>query len=216
MRTYASQYLSTETAAPRDAAQLWTDLICETFVRLTARQAEDGPFQGSIRREVLGELEFSTVTASAQNVFRTQRYAATASDEFLLFSIQRHGQARICQDGRVAELQPGEIALYDSARPYSLHFDQPFQQLVVQIPKTAVDVDDTRAITAQRHSAGTPGGVIAGLLSSRWGSRSAPAVPRWTPWWITCWAPSRRSSRPRNPTTSSACPISCCVAAPKT
>lgn len=164
MRTYTSQYLSTETAAPRDAAQFWTDLICETFVRLTARPAHEGPFHGSIRREVLGELEFSTVTASAQNVFRPQRYAATASDEFLLFSIQRQGRARICQDGRTAELKRGDIALYDSARPYSLHFDQPFQQLVVQIPKTAVDVDDTRAITAQRHTAGTPGGVIAGLL----------------------------------------------------
>lgn len=164
MRTYASQFLSTDAVAPRDAAQLWTDLICETFVRLAARPAEEGPFHGTIRREVLGELEFATVTASGQNVFRTQRYAATASDEFLLFSIQRQGRARICQDGRTAELNPGEIALYDSARPYSLHFAEPFQQLVVQIPKSAVDVDDTRTITAQRHAAGTPGGVIASML----------------------------------------------------
>lgn len=166
MRTYTSQVLSTEAAEPRDAAPLWTDLICETFVRLSARPAADGPFQGRIQREVLGEIEFATVTASARNVFRTRRFAATASDEFLLFSIQRRGDGRVCQDGRTAHLHPGEIALYDSGRPYSLHFSDDFEQLVVQVPKTVLDIDDTRAITAQRHQAGTPGGLVAGMLVS--------------------------------------------------
>lgn len=164
MRTYTSQTLSTAEASPHEAAEMWTDLICETFVKLSARHQDEAPFHGEINREVLGELEFSTVSASPQDVIRTRRFAASASDEFLLFSIQREGEGFVEQDGRIARLAPGGIALYDSARPYRLHFPGEFRQLVVQLPKTAVGVDDTRAITADAHGRGSPGGIIAQLL----------------------------------------------------
>lgn len=164
MRTYTSQTLSTDEAPPHEAAEMWTDLICETFVKLSARHRDEAPFHGEINREALGELEFSTVSASPQDVIRTRRFAASASDEFLLFSIQREGEGFIEQDGRIAHLAPGGIALYDSARPYRLHFPGEFRQLVVQLPKTAVGVDDTRAITADSHGRGSPGGIIAQLL----------------------------------------------------
>ncbi|MGO2110165.1 MAG: helix-turn-helix domain-containing protein [Pseudoclavibacter sp.] len=143
---------------------MWIDLICETFVKLSARRASGGQFHGEIARENLGELEFSTVTASAQDVYRTRRFAATASNEYLLFSIQREGEGFVEQDGRTAHLHPGGIAFYDSARPYSLHFPGEFRQLVVQLPKASVGVDDTREVTARPHGVGTPGGVIAQLL----------------------------------------------------
>ncbi|WP_193095985.1 helix-turn-helix domain-containing protein [Brevibacterium sp. FME17] len=156
--------MTTELAAPDEAADVWIDLICETFVKLSARRASDAPFHGEIGRETLGELEFSTVTASAQDVYRTRRFAATASDEYLLFSIQREGEGYVSQDGRTAHLHPGGIALYDSARPYSLHFPTDFRQLVVQLPKASVGIDDTRGLTADPHGVGTPGGVIAQFL----------------------------------------------------
>lgn len=38
------------------------------------------------------------------------------------------------QDGREALLEPGDFALYDSTRPYSLRFDGPFEQLVLVLP----------------------------------------------------------------------------------
>lgn len=164
MRAYSSQSLSTASVAPEEAAELWIDLICETFVQLTARQTEATDFKGQISREALGELEFSTVTASGQDVFRTKRFVRSATDEYLLFSIQRRGKGYVVQDGRTADLAPGSMALYDSGRPYSLHFPEAFQQLVVQIPKTAIGADDTRRITAVSHTAGTPGAVIAQLL----------------------------------------------------
>src|SRR5699024_6460046 len=89
---------------------------------------------------------------------------AASSAEYLLFSIQRRGEGRVLQDGRTAHLRPGEMALYDSGRPYSLHFADSFQQLVVQIPKTVIGIEDTRKITARSHQRGTPGAVAAQLL----------------------------------------------------
>ena len=54
------------------------------------------------------------------------------------------------QDGRHARLSPGDFALYDSTRPYELHFDGPFQQYVLKLPgptlRTALR--DTHRLTA--------------------------------------------------------------------
>jgi len=55
-------------------------------------------------------------------------------EDYFLVSIQTAGRGRIVQDGRVAELSPGDFALYDSTRPYELIFDESFQQHVLQLP----------------------------------------------------------------------------------
>lgn len=164
MRAFSTQTLTTARAGARDAAALWSDFICETFVKLSVRCGSGDRFRGKIDDNALGELELSTVTADAQDVLRARRFIAAASDEYLLFSIQRRGEGFVEQDGRVAHLRPGSIALYDSGRPYRLRFPARFQQIVVQVPKAVAGVDDTREVTAEAHGCGTPGGIVAQLL----------------------------------------------------
>lgn len=166
MGSYSSHLLTTSVVEQSEASDYWIDLICETFVKLSAQQVDCSEFQGEIRWEALGDLEFSTVTASGQDVFRTKEFVSSASNEFLLFSIQRRGDGFVAQDGRTAQLSPGAMALYDSSRPYSLHFPGPFQQLVVQIPKEVIGIEETRHITAVPHQTGTPEAVVATLLVS--------------------------------------------------
>ena len=62
-----------------------------------------------------------------------QQIAKSTESEFLL-SLQLEAIGIVNQDGRVAKLQPGDFALYDSTRPYQLHFEKPFRQIVLQIP----------------------------------------------------------------------------------
>src|SRR6266704_2457438 len=73
--------------------------------------------------------------------------------------VSRIGTGRVEQDGRIATLAPGEMAFYDSTRPYTLHFDRPFHQLVVQVPKQELMLRDTRQMTARALGRGTPGAV---------------------------------------------------------
>lgn len=40
----------------------------------------------------------------------------------------------VVQDERIAELRPGDFAVYDSTLPYELRFDNDFQQYVLMIP----------------------------------------------------------------------------------
>lgn len=159
--------LSTEVVAAQDAFAYWREMICATFVRLAAEPVQGATrFRGLIEHVPVGAVELSTVVAGSQHVSRTSRLISQETDEFLLASIQLAGRGLVQQDGRVAALGAGEMAFYDSTRPYTLHFDDPFHQLVVQVPRRDLMLRDTRELTARTLGAGTPGPVVATFFGS--------------------------------------------------
>ncbi|MEO5882531.1 MAG: helix-turn-helix domain-containing protein [Caldimonas sp.] len=139
-----------------DASQrvaYWTDLVCDTYVQLECDAAPGAHgIEGEIAADSLATLQLSRVTATGQIVRRTPAKIARASEDYFLVSIQTRGEGVVSQDGRDAVLAPGDFALYDSTRPYTLSFDAPFQQIVLMLPgktlRTALR--DTERLTATR------------------------------------------------------------------
>lgn len=125
--------LTTDAVDVRDRLAYWNDAVSQAYVRLDTT-APGGDVEGDIRVDALGTLELSRVTATAQRVRRTPSLIAAASEDYFLVSIQTRGSGVIAQDGRSATLRPGDFALYDSTRPYTLLFDDPFQQYVLMLP----------------------------------------------------------------------------------
>lgn len=148
-----SRTLSTAQVAPADRLAYWTDLVCDAYVQLGC-DAPPGArsIDGEIVTDRLATLELSRVTASAQLVTRTPAHIRRSAEDYFLVSIQTRGQGVITQDGREAQLGPGDFALYDSTRPYTLRFDADFQQIVLMLPgptlRTALR--DTSRLTATR------------------------------------------------------------------
>jgi AraC-like DNA-binding protein len=145
--------LSTADVEPRQRVAFWTDLVCDTYVQLECDAfAGAASIDGEIVSDRLATLSLSTVTATAQQVRRTKARIADASEDYFLVSIQTQGRGVVSQDGRDALLGPGDFALYDSTRPYTLTFDGPFQQIVLMLPgptlRTALR--DTDRLTATR------------------------------------------------------------------
>lgn len=172
-RSYAE--LSTAGVPSRDAFAFWREMICATFVRLAADPVRGEAFEGRIEHVPVGNLELSTVEAGSQHVRRTRSFIAASDEEYLLASIQLRGRGRVEQDDRVAELAAGDMAFYDSTRPYTLHFEDRFAQLVVQLPKADLALGDTRRLTARRLGAGDPGAVVSTFFTSLAGTaRQAP------------------------------------------
>jgi len=148
-----SRILSTTSVDAPQRVAFWTDLVCDTYVQLECdAPAGAAAIDGEIVADRLATLELSRVTASAQQVRRTPAKIARASEDYFLVSIQTEGHGRVSQDGRDALLGPGDFALYDSTRPYTLTFDDPFQQIVLMLPgptlRTALR--DTERLTASR------------------------------------------------------------------
>lgn len=163
---HAYAQLSTAEVAEREAFTYWREMICATFVRLAAEPVEGPRFSGRIEHVPVGDVELSTVVAGGQHVRRTPRLIAGSTEEFVLASIQLDGEGSVEQDGRAAVLRPGDMAFYDSTRPYQLHFDDAFRQLVVQVPKRELMLRDTRGLTARTLGEGTPGRVVSSFFRS--------------------------------------------------
>jgi AraC-like DNA-binding protein len=145
--------LSTDSVdAPRRTAY-WTDMVCDTYVQLECdAPAGVDSIEGHIVADRLATLDLSRVTSTAQTVRRTAAKIGQAAEDYFLVSIQTQGHGIVSQDGRDALLAPGDFALYDSTRPYTLRFDSAFQQMVLMLPgpvlRTAVR--DTHRLTATR------------------------------------------------------------------
>jgi AraC-like DNA-binding protein len=172
VREAVLQLLSTDVVTPRERLSLWADLICDVYVQLDCQPlVERERFAGSIRRGALATLNLSQVTSRAQDVFRTERQIAKASEDFLLVSIQTRGAGRIRQDGREALLRPGDFALYDSTRPYELLFEEDFQQLVLMLPGALLrsQMSATEGLTATTVSGSRGAGhLLVQMIDALW------------------------------------------------
>ena len=171
-----SVHHSTAGVAANRRFAYWREAVCDTFVELDCERLSDRPFAGDIVTTTTRRANFSRVRSRDHQVVRTPRRIRQAHDETVLVSIYLDGAGIIRQDGREAKLKPGNFALYDSTRPYTLFLPGDFDQLVLHMPReqmihalgrtepyTAVAVSgDTEtgalALTCLRHVAAAVGG----------------------------------------------------------
>lgn len=161
---------STNAVDERERLSYWIEAVCETYVQLDCDTPElEGSFHGRIEVDQLATLGLSRVTSASQLVRRTPARIARATEDFFLVSIQTTGRGAVMQDGRVADLEPGDFALYDSTRPYELVFEDDFQQHVLTLPGAVLRsrLRDTERLTA-RKVCGTRGAghLMIGMITS--------------------------------------------------
>lgn len=130
----------------------WTNLVSQAFVPLEVTSDHVSDFHGRIRSRLMGEIYISEITATEHQVHRTPALIAAGDKPYFKLSLQLAGSGLLLQDGREAILSPGDIAIYDTNRPYTLAFDGDFRSLVVMFPHTLVDLpaDTIGRITATR------------------------------------------------------------------
>lgn len=144
--------VSTADVEPRHRLAYWTEQVCATYVQLECEVPDpERPVDGSIVVHRLASLELSQVSASPQTVRRTPAKIRRDSEDYFLVGIQTEGHGVIVQDGREAQLAPGDFALFDSTRPNTAHFADDFQQLLVKLPGTVMRtaLRDAHGLTAR-------------------------------------------------------------------
>ena len=123
-------------AARRESA--WREAVCDTFVRLECTPDRQAPMHGRLEAGTLGNLHVARVVSSPQRVERTSERAAQDDQPFILMSVQLRGRTIVRQGGSEADLTPGCIAFYDTARPYTLTLPSDFDQIVLHLPRQQV------------------------------------------------------------------------------
>jgi AraC-like DNA-binding protein len=142
----------TATVPASDRAELWVEAVSELFVPLECIPRGGTRFFGRLRAGTLGPVQLCGLEVSPHTVKRTPKLAAnTAGDQYKL-SLSLGGEALIVQDGREAVLRPGDFAIYDCTRPYTLVANDPFRMLVCVLPRDIIGLSPERiaAATATR------------------------------------------------------------------
>ncbi|GAA3679467.1 helix-turn-helix domain-containing protein [Arthrobacter ginkgonis] len=139
-----------------DSFAEWRRLVSDSFVPLEATAVRPGPFSGQVGGRQLNEVAIMEVAAGPHAVERTPGLIAGSSMPYYKLNLQVSGHALLVQDGRETVMRPGDLAIYDTGRPYTLSFDGDFTTLVLMFPQqlTGLPAEDVAELTAVRMDSG--------------------------------------------------------------
>lgn len=118
----------------------WRELVNRSFVPLIVRENCGVLFRGSMVTTVLDEICVYEIEATPHIVERTEELIAGSGDAYLKLSLALDGFCVLEQDGRTARISPGDLAVYDTSRPYRLAFETDNRALVIMVPHRLIDL----------------------------------------------------------------------------
>lgn len=157
------------TQADTDRIGDWADLVSSAFVPLECRGRTDG-FHAVLNSRTAGGLQMTRIDTTALQVARTSRAITRRDPGGFKVVLQLRGSAQLSQDERQAWLQPGDLAIYDTSRQYTITTDgeERFQCFVLMFPVThlGIPIDAMRRVTCTRIDGRDGlGGLISPFLS---------------------------------------------------
>ncbi|MBT2410589.1 helix-turn-helix domain-containing protein [Streptomyces sp. ISL-12] len=163
-RSAPGGFHTTDPLPARGRRAYWREALSRTFGAVDII-VPDEVYSGMIRATPLGPLQAVTVDGDGLSALRTRRLVTQyGQDEDVVVNLLVRGVGRLEQDGRDALLGPGDIFVYDMARPLQLEFPQPFRTKSLVLPRDVLGLSesDVARITACPLGSDTP---LSGLLS---------------------------------------------------
>ncbi len=129
-------------------------VVNDSFVPLQVSSEHPDRFRGMLRTACIDEVHVTDVRASDHAVERTPELIARGDRAYFKVSLMLAGSCLLIQDDREAVLSAGDLAVYDTSRPYSLVFDEDFRTMVVMFPRHLITLppDMVGQLTAVRIS----------------------------------------------------------------
>jgi AraC family transcriptional activator of tynA and feaB len=124
---------STSTVHPRDRFDYWHSFACKSYVEHECEAGERVRFEGHIDIAPLAHTSLSTYSNAPARIWRTPRQVERGRSDDVFLCLQTGGSCVISQDGRDAELHPGDFCLADTASPYAFLYPAHSSQLVLKI-----------------------------------------------------------------------------------
>ena len=142
----------------------WNDVVCQTYATMDMDCSTAATFDATLAVSEFGSLHNSQVNSGSVRYTRGESHIRRAGEDSFIASLKLKGTGTVCQDGRQAALGPGDIVLYDTARPFTLDFPQPYSEVAVKIPRKLLRVrlPQAESMTARSLTADSPLGRLAG------------------------------------------------------
>ncbi|MEU9124481.1 helix-turn-helix domain-containing protein [Streptomyces sp. NPDC048506] len=178
--------MTTATVADDDKAAFWSGAVSRSLEPVEVLPLPGRPFDGLLVSHRLGYVRISTLEADAARLSRTEALIARAprSEPQVGVGVQVSGRAVLEQDGRRAEVRPGALVLYDTARPYVVDYPERFRTHLFHLPRRLVGVPERDLRQASATAVGPAEGCgpvllpFLGILAASAHSYPAPVGDR--------------------------------------
>jgi hypothetical protein len=114
-------------------------LVRNSIMPLAVRSRHSSVFVGRMRSTGGGGVLCYEVTAPEHTVERTpELIKECATGDFYKLSLMLEGEGMVMQDAREAVLRQGDLAIYDTTRPYSLLTSEGARTAIVMFPREMI------------------------------------------------------------------------------
>ncbi len=162
-----ADFLRTDDVTQEDRFAHWRHWVSATYVPLECAPVDRGPFQGQLASWALGELRVSRVAATPHLASRTRRMIALREGGYYKVGLLTRGSCLLIQDGREALLRPGDLAIYDCRRPYTMSFPEPHDMSFLMFPCDRLHLPPAaveRVLASPVPHGDSTGSLVAGFL----------------------------------------------------
>lgn len=158
--------ISTADVHPRDRFEYWYETSRQVLGPYETRPDQPARFEGDLRYLRVPGMSLSVFRCNGMKSWRTKRQASQLAD-LVHIVIQLDGTLGIIQNGREAELNPGDLCLLDLGRLASFVQSSDFHCLVVEVPRRDCEarLGPLGRWTAQRVDGRRGSGVLASTFA---------------------------------------------------
>lgn len=117
--------------------------VSNSFVPLKVTSDRPDQFAARLASTPADSVVFTEVAARPHLVERTPETISHGGSGYYKVSLLLSGSSILVQDGRELVMEPGDLTVYDTSRPYSLLFGEDFRNLILMFPKDQVELPVT-------------------------------------------------------------------------
>jgi len=162
------------TTTQTQRADRWREELGSAFGQLTPSPVDEGAPVGRLAGTRLGALMAYQVSGTPQVVLRSPGAVRRMPFELLKICVPLTGRATVRQDDREIAIVPGQMAIYDTGRPYRLRLEQQWTCAVIAFPREALHLPEHLVLASMDRAwplTGGPGAVLAGFVAAAVGQR---------------------------------------------
>lgn len=126
--------IDTATVADADRLEFWRSTVCDQFVPLDVDPLESRMSRARVHATTVGDTLIRRIEGGPHRFHRTSTLVRRADEDYLQIAVARQGTTLVAQDGREAVIGPGDLVIYDSARPFVFETSGPFAYSVCLYP----------------------------------------------------------------------------------
>ncbi|GLF92685.1 AraC-like ligand-binding domain-containing protein [Streptomyces yaizuensis] len=123
---------------PDEQTEQFQRLVSDAFAPLRVSPDRTAPAAGpaaTLSCARPGEVLVTRISGGPCTVARTPSLIGSGDRELVKVALYGHGRAGVAQDGRQVLTAPGDLVVYETVRPYELRFWEPFDLVVLGIPR---------------------------------------------------------------------------------